>query len=109
VNIVHPKAKPRPQGTSEIELALAEPVGVSKKVCLFDVAALSHGVHTVVLGVTHVERTSRVPAFDNLGDDSSPDVHDIPPPKRLEGNMHLRLRRCQVSFCVLDLPCRREP
>jgi hypothetical protein len=32
VKVVHPRAKPGPQGTSEIELALAKPVGVSKKI-----------------------------------------------------------------------------
>jgi hypothetical protein len=29
VKVVQPKVKPRPQGRSEIELALAKPVGVS--------------------------------------------------------------------------------
>jgi hypothetical protein len=40
---------------SEIELALAKPVRVSKKFCLLDVAALSHGLHATGLTVTHVE------------------------------------------------------
>jgi hypothetical protein len=31
------KARPGPQGTSDIELALVKPIGVSKKFCLLDV------------------------------------------------------------------------
>jgi hypothetical protein len=34
------------------------------------------------------ERTARVVAFDNLGDDSSPDVRKTPSPKRT-GEKHL--------------------
>jgi hypothetical protein len=39
----------------------------------------------MVLSVTRVERASQVPAFDNLSDDSSLDVHEIPSPKRVGG------------------------
>jgi hypothetical protein len=59
-----------------VELALAKPVGVSKKFCLLDVAALSHARATSAV----TTRTARV-AFDNLGDDSSPDVHEAPSPE----------------------------
>jgi hypothetical protein len=37
VKIVRPKPTPGPTGTSEIELALAKPPGVSKKFCFLDV------------------------------------------------------------------------
>jgi hypothetical protein len=50
---------------STIELALAKPIGVSKKFCLLDVAASSHA-RAAGATMTH---TSRVPAFDNLGND----------------------------------------
>jgi hypothetical protein len=75
VKVVDLRAKPEPQGMSETELALMRPVGVSKFFCLLDVPASSHGVHaegpTVAYGGEHA---ARVMAFDNLGDDSSPDV-----------------------------------
>jgi hypothetical protein len=48
-----PKAKPRPRGTSEIELALPKPIGVSKMFCLLDVVASSHGPHVIGVAVTH--------------------------------------------------------
>jgi hypothetical protein len=69
-----PKAKPGPRCTSEIELALVKPIGVSKKFCLLDVVASSHA-HAVGTTVTH---TAQVPAFNNLGDDLSPDVCKTP-------------------------------
>jgi hypothetical protein len=37
IKIVWPKPIPRPSGTSKIELALAKPIGVSKKFCFSDV------------------------------------------------------------------------
>jgi hypothetical protein len=52
---------------------------VSKKFCLLDVPALSHA-HAAGTIATH---TARVPAFDNLSHDSSPDVHKIPSPERM--------------------------
>jgi hypothetical protein len=55
---------------------------VCKKFCLLDVAALSPGLHVVSLGMTRVELTAQVPAFDNLNDDSSPDVQETPSPKK---------------------------
>jgi hypothetical protein len=79
LKIAQPKAKPGPRGTSEIELALARPIGVSKKFHLLDVAASSHGLHAV--GITGT-RVAQVLAFDNLGDDSSSDVHKTPSPIR---------------------------
>jgi hypothetical protein len=53
------------RGTSEIELALAKPIGVSKKFHLRDNYSVS-----------------RVRAFDYLGDDSSSDVRKTPSPER---------------------------
>jgi hypothetical protein len=65
-----------PRGTSAIELALAKPLGVSKKFHLLDVATLSQG-HAGGVMMTH---TAQLPAFDNLDDDSSPDVPEAPSP-----------------------------
>jgi hypothetical protein len=76
LKISHPKARPGPRGTSAIELALAKPLGVSKKFCLLHVAASSQA-RAAGVATTH---TARVPAFDNLGDDSSPDVREVPSP-----------------------------
>jgi hypothetical protein len=52
---------------SEIELALTKLVGISKKFCLLDVVAQSHGLHGVGPTMTLI---ARVLAFD-----SSPDGH----------------------------------
>jgi hypothetical protein len=83
VKIVQPRAKPEPQGTSEIELALTKPVGVSKFFCLLDVPASSRGVRDKGPAMTYgSERTACVMAFNNLGDDSFPDVRKTPSPKR---------------------------
>jgi hypothetical protein len=60
---------------SEIELALVKPVGVSKKFRLLDVVASSHELHATDVATTH---TARVPTFDNLSDDSLPDVRETP-------------------------------
>jgi hypothetical protein len=76
--IARPKAKPGPQGTSEIELALAKTIGVSKKFCLLDVAASSHEPYAV--GAT---TTARVLAFDNLDDDSLIDLCETPPQQKM--------------------------
>jgi hypothetical protein len=38
---------------SEIELALAKPVRISKKFCLLDVVAPSHGLHIAGLSAAH--------------------------------------------------------
>jgi hypothetical protein len=75
LKIARPKAKPRPSCTSEIELALAKPIGVSKKFCLLDAAGPSHGPHMTGVVRTHA---AQVPAFDNLGDDSLLDVRRTP-------------------------------
>jgi hypothetical protein len=66
LKITRPKAKLGPRGMSEIELALAKPVGISKKFCLLDVEASSHGLCNTGATMTH---TACVPAFDNLDDD----------------------------------------
>jgi hypothetical protein len=76
LKISRPKARLGPQCMSEIELALVNPIGVSKKFCLLDVAASSH---TRAAG-TVATRTALVLAFNNLDDDSSPDVHVPPSP-----------------------------
>jgi hypothetical protein len=82
VKVVCLRVKIGPQGTSEIELALAKPVGMPKKNFLLDVAAPSHGVCGASLSMARAgERATRVPAFNNLGDDSSPDVRKTPSPK----------------------------
>jgi hypothetical protein len=82
VKVVGPRAKPTPQGTSEIELAFAKPVEVSNFFCLLDVPASSDGVHDEGPGMAYgCERAAHMMAFDNLGDDSLPDVHKIPSPK----------------------------
>jgi hypothetical protein len=57
-----------------IELAHVKPLGLSKKFHPLDVAALSQS-HTAVIVMT---RTTQVPAFDNLSDDSSSDVREAP-------------------------------
>jgi hypothetical protein len=43
VKMAWPKVKPGLPGMSEIELTITKPVGVSKKFCLLDVAALRFG------------------------------------------------------------------
>jgi hypothetical protein len=48
LKISHPKARPGPRGTSAIELALAKPLGLSKKFHLLDVAASSQARTTGV-------------------------------------------------------------
>jgi hypothetical protein len=83
VKIARPKAKPRPQSRFEIEWALVKLVGVSKKFCLLDVAAPSRRPLTGGATMTRIERAARVPAFENLGDDSSPNVCKTPSPKRI--------------------------
>jgi hypothetical protein len=82
IKMAQPKTKPERQGTSEIELSLAKPVGVSKKFCLLDVATSSQRLPSRGLTMVRVERPAHVPAFDNLGDDSLPDVHKARSPER---------------------------
>jgi hypothetical protein len=53
---------------------------VPKKFCLLDVAAWSHEPHATGFAVT---RIARVMAFNNLSDDSSPDVHKTPSPGKM--------------------------
>jgi hypothetical protein len=75
MKISRPKARAGPRGTSKIELALAKPIGVSKKFCLLDAVGSSHVPHATGIVTT---RAARVPAFDNLDDDSSLDVRKTP-------------------------------
>jgi hypothetical protein len=58
-------------------LALAKPVGVSKKFHLLDLATSFHEPCSTGAATT---RIARVSAFDNLDDDSSPDVRKAPSP-----------------------------
>jgi hypothetical protein len=74
LKISRPKASPGPRGTFAIELALVKPLGVSKKFRLLDVAA---SCQACAVGVT-MTRTALVSGFNNLGDDSSPSVHEAP-------------------------------
>jgi hypothetical protein len=52
---------------------------MSKKILLLDVAASSHGLRAVGVSASHA---ARVPHFDNLGDDLSPDVQKTPSPTK---------------------------
>jgi hypothetical protein len=45
LKVVRPKAKPGSHGTSEIELALAKLIVVSKIFCLSDASGSSHSSH----------------------------------------------------------------
>jgi hypothetical protein len=79
VKMVRPKAKIGTQGLSGIELALAKPDGILKQFCLLDAPSSSHSPRNGGRTVTKVsEHTAHMVAFDNLGDDSSPDVHETP-------------------------------
>jgi hypothetical protein len=49
IKVIHPKAKPEPKGTSEIEFILEKPIGVSKKFCLLDVPALHRASMTMAI------------------------------------------------------------
>jgi hypothetical protein len=77
-------------------LVVAKHVGVSKKFSLLDVAASSHAR---TMGAT-ATRTARVPAFDNLGDDLSPDVREA----RVSAAFGISCLSCLqylVNFCAL--------
>jgi hypothetical protein len=85
VKVIRLKAKPGPKGMSEIELIMAKPIRVSNFFCLSDVhdssqSRCDEGHRTVE---TVVERAPRVILFDNLEDDSSSDIHEASPPKRV--------------------------
>jgi hypothetical protein len=80
LKIARLKARPGLRGMSEIELALMKHVGVSNNFHILDVASSSCGPHATGAIAT---LTARVLAFDNLADDSSPDVRKTPSP----GNM----------------------
>jgi hypothetical protein len=77
LKISQPKVRARLRGTLEIELALAKLVGVSKKFHLLDVVGSSHEPHAAGIVRTHA---AQVLTFNNLGDDSSPDVRKTPSP-----------------------------
>jgi hypothetical protein len=85
VKVIQPKSKPDPRDTSEIELILATPIEVSKKFCLSDLPASSQirrdkGHHAVQ---TIGEQAPCMITFNNLGDDSSSDVHEASPPLKV--------------------------
>jgi hypothetical protein len=77
LKISHAKAQPGPRGTSTIEFALAKPLEVFKKFRLLDVVASSQARATGI-STTH---TTQVLAFNNLDDDSSPNVLEAPSPR----------------------------
>jgi hypothetical protein len=85
VKMVWPRVKLRPQGTSEIELALIMLVVVSKKTCLLDAPSSSHGRHDDGLAATKAdEHVAHVAAFNNMGDDSSPNIRVAPLPQEIQ-------------------------
>jgi hypothetical protein len=75
------KAKSGSRDTSEIELILAKPIRVSKIFCLSDVPDSSQNQHDESHCLVQMigERAPHVITFDNLNDDSSPDVHGTSP------------------------------
>jgi hypothetical protein len=81
-----------------MELALAKPIEVSKKVRPSDVAASSQGPHA--MGAT-MTRAARVPVFDNLGDDSSPDVHKTTSPTMMIGKCTSPPPSVSGELCLL--------
>jgi hypothetical protein len=84
LKIVLPKLRPGPRGTSEIELTLMKPIGVSKKFCFSDVPSSSLGQRNEVGPTAQMpggmvtkaagERAAHVIRFAGLGD-SSPNTH----------------------------------
>jgi hypothetical protein len=83
VKVIHLRVKIGSHGMSEIELVLANPIGVSNTFCLLDVAAPSHMLNGAGPTTARAsEHGVRVVAFDNLSDDSSPDVCKTPSPKK---------------------------
>jgi hypothetical protein len=80
VKVIWPKPKSGPRGMSEIELALAKPIGVSKKFCFPDMPSSSQGRHDesgpVVQAASKLE--AHVISFAKLGD-SSPDTPEALP------------------------------
>jgi hypothetical protein len=81
VKVIRLKPGPRLRGTSEIELALVKPIGVSKKFCFSNMPSSTQGWHDkgghVVQAVG--EPVARVIKFTSL-DDSSSDVRELSPP-----------------------------
>jgi hypothetical protein len=89
------RVKLRPQGTLEIELALAKLVGVSKFFCLLDAPSSSLGPHGGGLAVTKAgEHTAPMAGFDNLADDSSS--------RCLRGPLSLRKQRRAPATSAID-------
>jgi hypothetical protein len=76
VKVVRPNLRPGLRGTSEIELALAKPIWVSKKFCFSDMPSSSLGHHDEGGPIAQMtsKHTSHVIKFVSLGD-SSPDTH----------------------------------
>jgi hypothetical protein len=61
------------------------PIGVSENFCFLDLLGSSHGPRDEDRIVTKVdERGAHVMAFNNLGDDSSSDIHEAPLPRVTE-------------------------
>jgi hypothetical protein len=112
LKMFRPKVPPGVRGTLVLELALAKPVGVSKKFRLMDVAAppLMPLTSSAV-----VPCAARVPAFNNLEGDSSLGSRAGPCLRRLRsthvhrrgrwGSVWLRCPRLLVGFCIMHLLC----
>jgi hypothetical protein len=83
VKVIWLKPGPRLRGTSEIELALVNPIGVSKKFCFSNMPSSTQGWHDegghAVQAVG--EPVARVIKFTSL-DDSSSDVRELSPPRK---------------------------
>jgi hypothetical protein len=85
VKVIWSRIKLTVQDTSKIELALVKPVGVSNFFCLLDAPSSSHGRRGGGATTTKAgEQTGHVAAFDNLGDDSSPDAREAALPQESE-------------------------
>jgi hypothetical protein len=91
IKIVQPKPRPGPRGTSEKELALAKPIGVSKKFCFSDVSSSSLGQCDECGSAAQMSGAGnegswrvccRVLKFASFGD-SSPDTHGPSPLKKI--------------------------
>jgi hypothetical protein len=85
VKVIWSRIKLAVQDTSKIELVLVKPVGVSKFFCLLDAPSSSHGRRGRGATAAKADKqAAHVVAFDNLGDDSSPDVREAALPQENE-------------------------
>jgi hypothetical protein len=74
--------------------------GVSKKFCLLDLPAPSHGHHNEGRSMTHMSKCStRVVAFNNLGEDLSLEVRKTSSPTRARGKRPVPPSTSGQFFC----------